>query len=113
MTVNETLAVIRMRQWSGDKDRTRRGTATMLRASGWTPRDSRQADARIVRMIDFERALAVLPVHQQTPLLLAYRDGLNTAEVSRTLCQSVAAAASTLRAARRALASALDRRCLL
>lgn len=113
MTLDETLAVLRMRQWSSDKDRSRRGTLTAYRPRGWTPYNQRQADARIVRMLDFEQAFSALPPGQQTLLLLTYRDGLSAAAAGRTMRQPIPTILYYLGNARRALARALDRRCLL
>ena len=84
MTALESLAVAALRRWSFDRAQLRHGTPQVKR-NGFTPRQSRQADARQVRIIDFERAFATLPPDQRTPLLLFYRDQLSPHHVADIL----------------------------
>jgi DNA-directed RNA polymerase specialized sigma24 family protein len=80
---------------------------------GWRERRARDIDARIVRIVDFERALSRLDPEHQCILLLTYKDHLDQRAVSEAAGISVRALAYKLPAARRALVSILDRLDLL
>jgi DNA-directed RNA polymerase specialized sigma24 family protein len=91
----------------------RAGEVVRLQASGWTPRDQRHCDARLVRVLSFEQAFASLEDREQSALLLAYRDGLSARAVSAILREPVSATQARTAQARLSLANALDRRDLL
>lgn len=99
-------------RWSFDLAQLRRGTKQAKR-NGFTPRQSRQADARQVRIIDFERAFATLPLDQRTPLLLLYRDQLSPRHVADILGCSPQLAQFHAARALAHLTDALDRLHLL
>jgi DNA-directed RNA polymerase specialized sigma24 family protein len=52
----------------------RSGQVTDYRRQGWRERRTRESDARIVRVVDFERALSHLTDEHQSILLLTYRE---------------------------------------
>jgi DNA-directed RNA polymerase specialized sigma24 family protein len=81
--------------------------------AGWRERRETDADARNVRVIDFEKALATLDTAHQLVLLLTYRDRQGHAATAAALGCSVRTVAYILPAARRRLADVLDRRDLL
>ncbi len=74
MQPSQVLAVIRLRQWSYDRARLSAGEVTNYRRQGYRQRRQREADSRIVRVLDFERALATLPAAEQAALLLVFRE---------------------------------------
>jgi DNA-directed RNA polymerase specialized sigma24 family protein len=71
------------------------------------------ADARNVRVIDFEKALATLDTAHQLALILTYRGRAGHAATAAALGCSIRTLAYMLPAARRRLADILDRRDLL
>ena len=56
MMPDEVLAVCRLRQWPADRAAMRAGQVTNYHREGWRERRTRDGNARIVRVIDFERA---------------------------------------------------------
>lgn len=72
LTVNETLTIVRMRQWMYDRAALRAGRTVNLLREGFTPRDQRHADARSVRVLDFERAFGLLPPRARALLVLRF-----------------------------------------
>ena len=113
MTAIEALAVARMSEWAHDRNACRQGCIAVYKAHGFVERRSRAADARLVRVINFERAFATLHDTYQTALLLAYRDGCRPHRLALLLHTNPAQAQTWLILARQALADALDRRHLL
>ena len=109
----EVLAIIAMRQWQRDRSELRNGKTTSYRRSGWRARRQSDADAVIVRALDFERALATLPATQQAALLLTYRSGSSRGDIASALACSNRTAHTLLDAARARLARTLDRLDLL
>jgi DNA-directed RNA polymerase specialized sigma24 family protein len=91
----------------------RTGQVTEYKRQGWRERRTRESDARIVRVVDFERALSHLTEEHQSILLLTYREHRDQRQVSEAAGVSVRALAYKLPAARQALASILDRLDLL
>lgn len=108
MTPDEVLAVCRLRQWAADRTALRDAKTTDYQRTGWRERRTRQVDARLVRVIDFERALTRLTQEQQTILLLTYREHRDRAEVSTLAGISPRSLTDKLPAARQALARTLD-----
>ena len=113
MQPNEVLAVIRLRQWSHDRMRLRAGGTTNYQRQGWRERRSTEADSRIVRVIDFERALSMLPAIEQAILLLVYRDRSTYHDTARALRCCERKTSYLLPTARKHLADTLDRLDLL
>ena len=113
LTTTEILALVRLRQWQQDRAALGKANTTRLQARGWTQRTNRMADARIVRVLDFEKALGTLPETHQALLLVYYRDRRTLPEAAFTIGVSTRTASTMLKAARLNLAVALDRRDLL
>jgi len=109
MTPTEVLAVVALRQWLRDRSSIRNGTVTNYKREGYRQRRLRDADAVIVRAIDFERALSTLPAPQQAALLITYRIGSSRPEIARALACSNRTAHSLLVVARARLARTLER----
>ena len=109
MTPTEVLAVVALRQWLRDRSSIRNGTVTNYKREGYRQRRLRDADAVIVRAIDFERALSTLPAPQQAALLITYRIGASRPDIARALACSNRTANSLLDAARARLARTLER----
>ncbi len=91
----------------------RSGNTTDYRRSGWRERRQRDADARIVRCLDFERALSTLPMVEQAALIATYRDGLRHHATACAIGCSERKLAYVLPLARLHLAETLDRLDLL
>jgi len=113
MTSFEALAVTAFRRWCADRAAIRSGQTMQYKQRGWTPRSQCQTDARIVRALSFEQAFETLPDHEQSALLLAYRDGLSTPALCSVLRCRLPVAQAALASGRLRLANALDRRDLL
>ncbi len=105
----EILAIVALRQWMRDRSALRNGRATNYRRAGYRERRQRDADAAIVRALDFERALGTLPAPQQAALLITYRLGATRPEIARALACSTRTADTLVVAARRRLANTLER----
>ena len=108
MMPDEVLAVCRLRQWTRDRAALRHGAVSQAKTHGWTDRRTRAHDARLVRVLDFERALARLTPQAQALLLLMYRDGFGQRRTADTTGVSLRALAYKLPLARQALVAALD-----
>ena len=76
--------------------------------TGWKERRSRNFNARLVRVIDFERALTRLPQERQALLLLTYRERQPQDTIARLTVCSVRAISYKLPEARRALGRTRD-----
>ncbi len=113
ITPQEVLAIARIRQWTCDRAALRSAHTCEYKRSGWTPRSSRTHDARIVRVIDFERALARLPEEEQAILMLIYRDREGFRRTSQTMRCSNRKLSYALPIARTHLAAELERLDLL
>jgi DNA-directed RNA polymerase specialized sigma24 family protein len=112
-SADETLAILRLRQWLRDKSRVRHGGATRYQKVGWCERRARDADAAIVRVIDFETAFAMLTPQQQELLAIVYGHGSSREEAAALVHTSAHTVAYHLAHARRRLALILDRRGIL
>jgi hypothetical protein len=107
---DQVLAILRLRQWTVERTALKCGRTTRLTHAGWRERRETDADARNVRVIDFEKALATLDTTHQLALLMTYRD--RQGHAATALGCSIRTLAYMLPAARR-LADVLDRRDLL
>jgi hypothetical protein len=76
---DEVLAVCRLRQWVADRAAMRAGQVTKYQREGWRERRTRDSNARIVPVIDFERALSRLSEERQAVLLLTSASTKTTA----------------------------------
>ena len=107
------MAIMRLKQWAFERVQLRHGRTTRMEFTGFKERRQREADSRNVRVMDFERAIALLdPLHQQI-LILTYRDGIRHSEAATMLGMSERNIYYLLPAARRRLADVLDRLDLL
>ncbi len=113
MMPDEVLAVCRLRQWAADRAAMRAGHVTNYHRHGWRERRARDTNARLIRVIDFERALSRLSEEHQAILLLTYREHQPSDKVSALTGISLRALSYKLPAARQALATILDRLDLL
>ena len=87
--------------------------ASNYKRHGYRERRQRDADAVIVRALDFERAMSTLPAPQQAALLLTYRIGATSTDIARALACSNRTAHTLVDTARARLARTLDRLDLL
>jgi DNA-directed RNA polymerase specialized sigma24 family protein len=113
MTTFEALAVAHLRKWAFERLRCQNGKVRNPAAVGWTQRDNRTADAALVRVIDFERALSELSQEEAVALIARYRDRQPDAVTAISLGCSVRKVSYLVPEARRKLAASLDRRCIL
>lgn len=109
----EALALARLRQWRSDRTQANSCKVTAWKRQGWQDRRANIYDARIVRMIDFERALGTLPAEQQALLILHYADRETVAQTAIAIGCSERKVAYMLPEARRALTHILQVRDLL
>jgi DNA-directed RNA polymerase specialized sigma24 family protein len=107
------MAILRLRQWAVERNALKCGRTTRLTSVGWRERRETDADARNVRVIDFEKALSTLDTTHQQALVLTYRDRQGHAATAAAIGCSIRTLAYMLPAARRRLADVLDRRDLL
>jgi DNA-directed RNA polymerase specialized sigma24 family protein len=113
MTPKQVIAILSIRQWRNDRTKLNAGITTSYKRTGYRERRQRDADARIVRTVDFERALAEVPPVQQTMLISAYYLGHTRPETAAALGLSVRAISYKLPIALDALAEVLTRRDLI
>jgi hypothetical protein len=115
MTTIEALAVTSLRRWAQDRSAIRNCKSPRAYSSGagWIERRSCDADARQVRVIDFERAFDALPDADKLPILLTYRDGVPAHAAARILHTTPSVASYNSRQALTRLANILDRLDLL
>ena len=112
-TTGESLAVARLRQWAAERRASMAGKTTNYQRIGWQTRNTRSFDSKLVRVLDFERALASLDAEEQVVLVLTYRDRERADAVALALGCSIRKISYLLPAARRKLADVLDRLDLL
>lgn len=113
MELWENLAVIRLRQWTVDRLALKSAKTTNYQRTGWTRRSERSFDARLVRVLDFERVLDRLGNEEQTALVLKYRDGETVETIAQALNCSVRKIEYLIKGARQNLAASLDKAQLL
>lgn len=113
MAYDEALAVARLRQWARDKDLQKAGRVAVYKNAGWAERRQNKFDAALVRRIDFDRILNMLPDQDRLSLIFRYRDGHTEAEIACLIGCSVRKVIYLLPNARKALAALLDRYNLL
>ncbi len=111
LTPDDVLAITRVRQWAANRAVVRSGkTAHYDRPPGRPGNGQKNnADARIIQVIDFERALGSLDPEDQAVLMLVYRDREGYPSAARAMQCSTRKVAYLLPNARRRLAAALDR----
>jgi DNA-directed RNA polymerase specialized sigma24 family protein len=106
-------AISRLRLWLFERQALKSGHTVEYRRTGWRERRLRDHDARIVRCLDFEKALSRLTHEEQAALLARYRDGLQYNEAAAVVGCSVRKLAYLLPIALGHLADVLDRLNLL
>ena len=111
--LNEALAIARLRQWIRDRTAARSGRIANYKNEGWRERRACELDARIVRMIDFSRAIETLPDAEKTALILCYGQGETRADAARIVRCSERTMSNLIPRARHHLAETLDRLDLL
>jgi hypothetical protein len=74
LPADHVLTIIRIKQWQQDRAALATSCTTDDSRTGWKQRNHRTADARIVRVLDFERAFAMPEEEHQLALALIYRD---------------------------------------
>lgn len=109
MLPSEVLAIVALRQWIRDRSALRSGKTTHYRRAGYRERRQRDADAAIVRALDFERALSTLPGTQQAALIMTYQVGATRSSLARALECSDRTGHTILAQARQRLARTLER----
>lgn len=109
----EELAIAHLRTWALDRIRLENGHTWTNpgRPSQYSRR--RAGDARLVRCIDFERALESIPVVMVAMLVLRYRDGLSAGEIAEALGCSPKTVLTYTAVAKSRLTDALERRRIL
>jgi DNA-directed RNA polymerase specialized sigma24 family protein len=116
----EALAVCRLRQWRADRTILRGGGVAASRNQAAAHRTGptgvnhpSRFDARIVRCVSFEKALATLPVEHQQILMLVYAERQSQTEASNATGRSIRSIQMHLDTARAELTAALDKLDLL
>lgn len=112
-TPSEVLTIARIREWSQDRFKLSAGHTTAYKRQGWQQRTLRQQDARLVRVLDFERAISQLTGEEQMILLLTYRDRQPARETAKVMHCSERTINSRIRPARLHLTAILERLDLL
>jgi DNA-directed RNA polymerase specialized sigma24 family protein len=113
MSPDEALAVARLRQWCYDRLQLSNARTCDYQRNGWQERDCRTFDARLVRVIDFGRALGKLDGEEQTALVWRYRDRVPESAIAEAMQCSIRKLSYLIPSARRKLARELDRLNLL
>jgi len=113
MSTSEALALARLRQWCYDRLQLNGARTVDYQRHGWQQRNSATFDARLVRVIDFERAMSTLNADEQAALILTHRDRERAHRVAIALRCSERKLSYLLQNARRKLAHTLDRLDLL
>lgn len=113
ITTAEALALGRLRQWSNDRAALRAARTCDYRRTGWQTRQDRQFDARLVRVIDFDRAMAKLSPQEQLALILTHRDREQIPRVAVAIGCCTRTVYTLLVEARRKLAAELEKLDLL
>lgn len=110
---NQVLAIVRIRQWAFDRQALKSAKTTDYQRTGWTQRNNRSADARIVCVLSFEKAFSSLSTELQTILAAKYRDNLTDTDTAAILNCSLRKVTYLLPIAREQLADTLNRLDLL
>ena len=110
---DQALAVARLKQWAVLRTATRHGKTTNYARSGWAQRNAATFDARIVRVLDFERALSELTNDEQIALVHFYRDREGYPQIAAAVQCSVRKLNYLIPSARIKLTAVLDRLDLL
>lgn len=113
MEPGQVCAIMRLRWWAHARCNINNAKAINFKKQGWRKRRERAADAAIVQVIDFERALGQLSTEEQALLIGKYRDHYTEAELACVASCSVRKIAYALPDALTHLAQILERLNLL
>ncbi len=113
MTPRQAIAMLSVKQWRDDRTKISAGISGIYKRNGYRERRQRDADARIVRTLDFEKALAQLNNSDQSMLISAFYLGHTRKEMADATGISERAANYKLPMALDALATVLQRLDLL
>jgi DNA-directed RNA polymerase specialized sigma24 family protein len=113
VTILEVKAITRIRLWQHDRNLLRRGTAVDYRRQGWQKRGTALYDARLVRVVDFERVLESLAPEDQQLIILAHCEQRTARETAAIVGAEESTARRRTDRALARLAIALDRAGLL
>jgi DNA-directed RNA polymerase specialized sigma24 family protein len=105
--LDNLLAVLRLRQWCVKRGASPRGRPA-CKQRGRVQRNNAEANAHIVFVIDFERALAKLAGWEVALLLMIYRDGHSMEQAAEMLGCCLRTVGYLLPKARRHLKEVLD-----
>jgi hypothetical protein len=94
LPADHVLTIIRIKQWQQDRAALATSRTTDYTRTGWKQRNHRAADARIVRVLDFERAFDLLEEEHQLALALALPSCAGATTNPRTKPPTPSAAAS-------------------
>lgn len=108
ITPIEVLAIGQIKQWAMDRAALRGGKTASYKYAGKQTTNSTRHDARLVRCIDFERALSRLTEEEQAVLLSTYRTGNLHHDTAAVLGCSTRKVCYLLPSARKHLANVLD-----
>ncbi|HKF48038.1 MAG TPA: hypothetical protein VKB38_11825 [Terracidiphilus sp.] len=113
MSTLEALAVRAVKRWQRDREQLKSGKPMPYLARGFCSSERRQADARLVRVVAFERTFELMSPEDQALILAAHRDGSSAAAIAASEALPERSTRHHLRLARLKLADLLDRRHLL
>jgi DNA-directed RNA polymerase specialized sigma24 family protein len=113
MTPRQAIAMLHVKQWRDDRTKISAGISGIYKRNGYRERRQRDADARIVRTLDFEKALAQIGTLDQSMLISAYYLGHTRKETADATGVSERAIIYKLPMALDALAATLERLALL
>ncbi len=108
MSIVEVKVIAAIRRWCYDRHKLASGKGNQYKHRGFQRRDERTFDARIVRVLDFERAFTKMPAGAQVLILLVHRDGLTPEEAASIIGVSVPTIRKCLMDTRQALAVLLE-----
>jgi hypothetical protein len=109
----EALAIAHLRAWISDRRKLSDGHVWMNRGRPKKGGGNPLGNARLVRCIDFEGILALLPAEYAAVLVLWYRDHLSASDISICLACSVDDVLRMVRRAKTALYQRLEERQIL
>ena len=108
MSITEVRVVAAIQRWCHDRSKLTSGKGNQFQHRGFQRRDERTFDARMVRVLDFERAFTKLPDADQVMMLMAHRDGIGLHELAEMISVSPNSMRRWLMDTRLALATLLE-----
>jgi RNA polymerase sigma factor (sigma-70 family) len=107
LVIDEVLTIARLRMWAADRRRMTSGKVQNYKSRGWTERRSSEADAAIVRTIDFEKALSGLTEREQAAVVMRYVHRQSDEKTATVIGCSLRTVSTLVPQARRKLAEIL------